>query len=126
MLPRAVTRVGLLATFDSPILHWLPYPQRIVYRITALVRRCIEGLAPPYLWEHCFPTVAIKCRISLRSSAQMELIVPRTRTVIRQRCAFSMAGPMAWNGLRVALRLTPVGHSALFLSGLKTTLFDRG
>jgi len=30
------------------------------------------------------------------------------------------------NGLPVALRLTPVAHSALFLSGLKTTLFDRG
>jgi len=30
------------------------------------------------------------------------------------------------NGLPVALRLTPVTHSALFLSSLKTTLFDRG
>ena len=26
----------------------------------------------------------------------------------------------------VALRLTPVAHSALFLPSLKTTLFDRG
>jgi len=59
------------------------------------------------------PTVAIKRRrpISLRSSAQAELLV---------------AGPTAWNGFPVALRLTPVTHSALFLSGLKTTLFDRG
>src|SRR6218665_3834163 len=48
------------------------------------------------------------------------------RTVIRQRRAFSVAGPTAWNGLPVALRLTPVAHSALFLSSLKTTLFDRG
>ena len=32
----------------------------------------------------------------------------------------------AWNGLPVALRLTSVAHSALFLSSLKTTLFDRG
>jgi len=39
--------------------------------------------------------------------------------------AFSVAGPTAWNGLPIALRLTPVAHSALFLSGLKTTLFDR-
>jgi len=29
------------------------------------------------------------------------------------------------NGLLVALRLTPVAHSALFLSGHKATLFDR-
>ena len=37
-----------------------------------------------------------------------------------------MADPTAWNGLPVALRLAPVAHSALFLSSLKTTLFDRG
>jgi len=37
-----------------------------------------------------------------------------------------VAGPTAWNGLPVALRLAPVAHSALFLSSLKTTLFDRG
>src|SRR6218665_3688599 len=54
------------------------------------------------------------------------LLVPRTRTVIRQRRAFSVAGPTAWNGLPVALRLTPVAHSALFVYSLKTTLFDQG
>ena len=39
------------------------------------------------------------------------------------------SGPTAWNGLPAIgpiLRLTPVAHSALFLSGRKTTLFDRG
>ena len=54
-----------------------------------------------------------------------QLLVPRAWTVIQQRHTFSVAGPTAWNGLPV-LRLTPVAHSALFLSGLKTTLFDRG
>src|SRR6218665_2669749 len=108
------------------VLHWLPYPQRIFYRVAVLVRRYMEGLGPLYLREQCCPTVTIERRISLRSSAQAELLVPRTRTVIRQRCAFSVAGPTDWNGLPVALRLTPVAHSALFLSGLKTTLFDRG
>jgi len=33
---------------------------------------------------------------------------------------------MAWNSLPVALRLTPVGHSSVLLSGFKTKLFDRG
>src|SRR6218665_707074 len=98
----------------------------IVYRISALVRCCTEELAPSYLREICCSTVTIQLRISLRSSAQLELLVPRTRTVIRQRRAFSVAGPTAWNGLLVALRLTPVAQSALFLSSLKTTLFDRG
>src|SRR6218665_160629 len=90
------------------VLHWLPYPQRIVYRISALVRRCIEGLAPSYLRELCCSTVTIQRRISLHSSAQEELLVPRTRTVIRQRREFPVACPTTWNGLPIALRLTPV------------------
>jgi len=108
------------------ILHWLPYPQRITYRVSALVRRCIEGLAPPYLRELCRSTVAIQRRESLRSAVQAELLVPRSRTAVRQRRAFAVAGPVTWNGLPVALRLTPLGLSALFLSSLKTVLFDRG
>src|SRR6218665_1149228 len=132
VLQTAARLVGLIPRFSRvsgymrDVLHCLPYPQRIVYRIYALVRRCIEGLAPSYIRELCCSTVTIQRRISLRSSAQAELLVPRTRTVIRQRRAFSVAGPTAWNGLPVALRLTPVAHSALFISSLKTTLFDRG
>jgi len=51
-----------------------------------------------------------------------EVTSPRSR----QRRVFSVAGPTAWNGLPVALRLTQVAHFVLFLSGLKTSLFDRG
>src|SRR6218665_1910886 len=64
LIPRFGRVSGYICMMDA--LRRLPYPQRIVYRIAALVRRCIEGLAPPYLREHCCPTVAI---ISLRSSA---------------------------------------------------------
>src|SRR6218665_2656832 len=60
--------------YMQDVLHWLPYPQRIVYRVAALVLRCMEGLAPPYLREQCCPTVTIERRISLRSSAQAELL----------------------------------------------------
>src|SRR6218665_2564948 len=34
------------------VLHWLPYPQRILYRISALVRRCI--LSPGTLLLYCY------------------------------------------------------------------------
>src|SRR6218665_3727312 len=37
-------------------VHWLPYPHRIAYRISASVRCCIEGLTPPYLRELCCST----------------------------------------------------------------------
>ena len=38
----------------------------------------MEGLTPPYLREQCCPTGTIERRISLRSSAQAVLLVPRT------------------------------------------------
>ena len=101
VLQTAARLVGRIPRFDRvsgymrDVLHWLPNPQRIVYRISPLVQRCIEGLAPSYLRELCCSTVTIQRRISLRSSAQAELLVPRTRTVIRQRRAFSVAGPTA-------------------------------
>src|SRR6218665_3900275 len=59
----------------------------------------------------------------LHSSAQVLLLVPHTRTFIRQRL---LSGWSAWNDRPVALHLTPVGHSTLCLSGLKTTLLYRG
>src|SRR6218665_3495986 len=108
-------------------LRWLPYPHRIAYRISALVRHCIEGLAPPYLHELCCTTTQVqRCRC-LRSATQAELIVPRSRTATRQRRAFSVAGPATWNGLPVTLRQIPVDRSISFLSALKTVvMFDRG
>ena len=121
-----ILRFGRVSEYMRDVLHWLPYPQRIVYRISVLVRRCIEGLAPLYLRELCCSTTCVQRRCFLRSAAQAELIVPRSRTAIRQRRAFSVAGPSTWNGLPTMLRLTPAGHSASFLTTLKTVLFDRG
>src|SRR6218665_1897868 len=48
-----IPRFGRVSGYMRDVLHWLPYPQRIVYRISALVRRCMEGLAPSYLQELC-------------------------------------------------------------------------
>src|SRR6218665_1140804 len=50
---------------------------------------CLSQLNSVFLRELCCCTVTIQRRISLRSSAQAELLVPSTRTVIRQRRAFS-------------------------------------
>src|SRR6218665_3429427 len=38
------------------VLHWLPYPQSIVYHISALVRRCMKGpiLSLGTLLLHCY------------------------------------------------------------------------
>src|SRR6218665_3171466 len=120
----SIPRFGRVFRYMRVVLHWLPYPQRIVYRISALIRRCIEGLAPSYLRELCFSTVTWEYLITLFCPGGVA--DSRMRTVNRQRRAFSVAGPTAWNGLPVALRLTPVAHSAPFLSRLNDPLFYPG
>jgi len=40
--------------------------------------------------------------------------------------AFSVSGPVTWNGLPVTLRQIPVHHSISFLPALKIVMFDRG
>src|SRR6218665_1071099 len=34
-----IPKFGRVSAYMRDVLHWLPYPQRIVYRIAALVRR---------------------------------------------------------------------------------------
>src|SRR6218665_3541180 len=59
----------------------------------------------------CCSTVTIQRCISLRSSAQAELMVPRARTAIQERRPFSADGLTAWSGPPGALTLTPVAAS---------------
>src|SRR6218665_1712829 len=53
---RAAARlIGGFRQFDHishyvrDVLHWLPFPQLISYRIASLVWRCLSGWAPSYL-----------------------------------------------------------------------------
>src|SRR6218665_1509337 len=52
------------------VLHWLPLQQQIMFRIGAMVWRCILGLAPAYLRDFCCPTPGTRGRSSLRLSEQ--------------------------------------------------------
>src|SRR6218665_3621913 len=68
------------------VLHWLPLQQRIMFRIGAMVWRCILGLAPAYLRDLCCPTPGTRGRGSLRSSEQgyslfLLLVHPQPRPV---------------------------------------------
>ena len=53
-----------LGRFDdiTPVLidlHWLPFPQRISYKIGLLMFKCLKGLAPVYLSDLCVGTAAV-------------------------------------------------------------------
>src|SRR6218665_1036973 len=61
VLRSAARLVGGLSKFSSitaymrDVLHWLPISERIQYRITAMVSRCVLGCAPSYLRVLCCP-----------------------------------------------------------------------
>src|SRR6218665_1625995 len=44
-----IPRAGHVSAYMLDVLHWLPLQQRIMFRIGAMVWRCILGLAPAYL-----------------------------------------------------------------------------
>ena len=82
VLRSAARLVGHFRKFDHvssymhDVLHWLPLPQRIAYRVLALVWRCLLGLAPAYLRELCRSTQDVQGRRSLRSSVQANFLSP--------------------------------------------------
>ena len=99
--------------------------QRIEYRMTALVWRCLLGLAPTYLVELCGPTLSARSSCSLRSAEQDLLRVPFARTSTVQKRAFAVAGHLIMNGLPLSIRSLPRTFSQAFLSQLKVVLFGR-
>src|SRR6218665_2585472 len=102
VLRSAAHLVGRLPNFSSTTaymhdeLHWLPISQRIQYRITAMVSRCVLRCTP-------LTFVTVHRRV-LRSAAKGELLVPRAHFTTVQRRAVLVVCPSAWNNLPVELR----------------------
>ena len=114
-----------ISQYMRNVLHWLPFPQRISYRIASLVWRCLSGWAPSYLRELCRPLSSCAGRRTLRSSALGNLVVSFARSVTMQTRSFSVVGPTTWNGLPVDLRSSSRSNGAWsqFHHLLKTVLF---
>ena len=119
-------KYGSVSAYMRDTLHWLPLAQRISYRITVLVWRCLLGSATGYLCELCRPVSGLPGRRALRSSASGQLLVPRAKTATRQRPAFSIVGPSTWNGLPLEIRILPKNNESAFCRLLKTDLYRRG
>src|SRR6218665_2618505 len=83
------------------VLHWLPFPQRIFYRIASLVWWCLSGWAPSYLRELCRSLSSCSGRHAFWSSPHGNLVVPFACSVTMQTHSFSVVGPKNWNGLPV-------------------------
>jgi len=77
---------------------------RIQYKLCVLVHRCLNGAAPQYLSELIQPQSDVDSRRRLRSASTAEVLVPAMRRSTIGDCAFSVAGPRAWNNLPINLR----------------------
>ena len=102
-------------------LHWLPYPQRITYKLCMIMFKCLRGSAPAYLADYCTSTSLVPGRSALRSAAHGDIVVPSHRTDWGLR-SFAVAGPSSWNALPVGLRSSSFGLDT-FAKHLKTHLF---
>lgn len=98
-------------------LHWLPVNARIIYKISVLCYKCINGTAPSYLVD--LVNVYNPSR-SLRSSDQLLLSVPRKGSKKLADRSFSHSAPPLWNSLPHLLRNTPT--EVTFKTNLKTYL----
>ena len=102
------------------MLHWLPIPERIEYKILLLVYKSLNGYGPQYLTE-LFSLY--KPQRALRSSKLYLLEIPKTRLKTVGDHALSVAGPKLWNELPESIKEAETVDS--FKSLLKTMLFKR-
>ena len=100
-------------------LHWLPYPQRITYKLCMIMFKCLRGSAPAYLADYCTSTSLVPGRSALRSAAHGDIVVPSHPTDWDLR-SFAVAGPSSWNALPVGLRPSSFGFR-YFCKALKNT-----
>src|SRR6218665_4017038 len=85
------------------VLHWLPVPLRVEFKICLLVYKSLHGAAPGYLRDYCKETHLSALGLRLRSTDKCDLFVRRMKTRFGDR-AFSAADPRCWNKLPAALR----------------------
>ena len=55
-------------------LHWLPYPQRITYKLCMIMFKCLRGSAPVYLADYCTSTSLVPGCSALRSAAHGDIV----------------------------------------------------
>ena len=105
-------------------LHWLPSAQRIKFKMLLLVANCINQRAPLYLQELCVLVSEVPGRRHSRSADQLCLVVNRCRLSSMQKQGFAVAGPMAWNDLPAATRVSIARNSNNSKLVIKTYLFN--
>ena len=98
-------------------LHWLPLPQRIVYKLAIIIFKCVHGAAPSYLSDGLNLQPFIR---SLRSSDTFLMSFNNFNSAYGRR-SFINNAPTVWNAVPVFLRTQTDFNK--FCTDLKTFLF---
>jgi len=104
-------------------LHWLRVPERIQFRLAALLFGCRNNMAPPYLLHDLQWTDEAESLRRLRSGSQQRLIVPRTRLRTIGDRSFRVMAAHAWNSIPTSV--TTATSLASFKKQLKSFLFTK-
>lgn len=102
-------------------LHWLKVRERIKFRLCVLAYHSLHSTAPAYIAESLHLASSIEGRRRLRSTADMDLLVPATHCSTLGDRSFPVAAARAWNTLPSSIRLSPSLN--VFRRRLKTELF---
>ena len=103
-------------------LHWLRIRDRIDFKLSVLVCRCLHGIGPDYLACDIQRVADLGgARQSLRSSGTASLVVPATRHSTLGDRAFPAAAARVWNSLPVSV--TSASSMSAFRRALKFVLF---
>ena len=101
-------------------LHWLLIESRIKFKVLIFIYKSLHDLAPTYLAD--LLTFYVPSR-TLRSSSNLDLVVPRYNKNRFGACAFSVFGPKAWNDLPYEIK--SASSIDIFIKLLKTHLFSQ-
>jgi len=107
----------------SDVLHWLPVPQRILFKIAISAFDCVHEHCPAYFSNVCIQVTGISGLANLRSAERHDMLVPLTRTQLGRR-SFDVVAPTVWNALPSQLRSSSISRGQ-FRAGLKTHLFTQ-
>ena len=100
-------------------LHWLPIRFRIDYKISLIVFKCLNGLAPSYLSE------LIEIYVPSRNLRSANLFLLKTKVTKYKTLgdrSFSYTAPTVWNALPLEIRKEK--SIDIFKKRLKTFYFQ--
>jgi len=104
-------------------LHWLKAKERIDFKLTVLVFKCVDGSAPPYLADELSRPADSLARCRLRSASSSILVVRRTRlTTVGDRLFPVAAVSRVWNNVPQHVIMSP--SLRVYKNRLKTRLFS--